>query len=165
METIYNNFIGPFIFFSLIISILFAFILPKTKLSKYFRINQTYFILTHICGIVSTILGLIAIFSFSPDFVKTYLWKILILPYAYLQIYTLYVMITRKTTQILDEKQEFNMANAGGVTLGLSIAIMGFIIIPLINNSVVDMKLLFPFYINAIILTFSLVTLYLFKKA
>ena len=74
-------------------------------------------------------------------------------------------MITRKTTQILDEKQEFNMANAGGVTLGLSIAIMGFIIIPLINNSVVDMKLLFPFYINAIILTFSLVTLYLFKKA
>ena len=95
MQNFYNNFLGPFIFVSIIVLLISAFILPKTKLSKYFRVNEKYFVITNLIGIISGVLGLIAIFYFSPDIVKSYLWKILIMPYVYLQIYTLFVMISK----------------------------------------------------------------------
>ncbi|MBN1352632.1 hypothetical protein JXJ21_24810 [candidate division KSB1 bacterium] len=165
MESIYHNFIGPFIFFPLIILILLAFILPKTKLSKHFKVTEKYFIITNIVGIICSVLGLIAIFTFSPDVVRTYLWKIIIIPYAYLQMYHIYVMVAKKTTQIYDEKQEFNTTTGAGLTLGATILIMGWIIIPLLKNNLLEIKLIFPLYINSVIFTFSLITLFLFKRA
>lgn len=164
MESLYHNFIGPFLFFSLIILILLAFILPKTKLSKHFKITEKYFVITNICGIICSIIGLIAIFKFSPDVVRTYLWKIIIIPYVYLQIYHIYVMVAKKTTRIYDEKQEFNMTAGAGLTLITTILIMMWIIIPLLKNDLLEIKLILPLYINSVIFTFSLFTLFLFKK-
>lgn len=165
MESLYNNFIGPFIFFSLVISVLFAFILPKTKLSRHFKIGQTYFLITNICGIIIGAIGIILIFLLSPDVVKDYLWKILIIPYVYLQIFTLYVIITRKTMNIFDEKQNYNMTSGAAITFGAMIIIMGLIIAPLVQNKTLEIKLLFPLFINSSILVYSVVTLFLFKKA
>jgi hypothetical protein len=165
MQNFYDNFLGPFIFISIVSLLISAFILPKTKLSKYFRVNEKYFVFTNIIGIISGVLGLIAIFSFSPDTVKSYLWKILIMPYVYLQIYTLYVMVGKKTTKIYDEKQDFNMSSGAGITLGVMVAIMGLIVMPLIMNQILEIRLLFPFFLNSTILVFCLATLYLYKKA
>lgn len=165
MESLYNNFVGPFIFFSLIISILLAFILPQTKLSKYFKIGQTYFLLTNLCGILIGAMGIIVIFLLSPDIVKSYLWKILIMPYVYLQIYTLYVIIAKKTINIFDEKQDFNMTSGAAITFGTMILIMGFIISPLVQNKILEVSLLFPLFLYSAILIYSTITLFLFKKA
>lgn len=165
MQNFYNNFLGPFIFISLIVLLISAFILPNTKLSKYFRVNEKYFVITNIIGIISGVLGIIAIFSFSADIVKSYLWKILIIPYAYLQIYTLYVMVGKRTTKIYDEKQDFNMSSGAGITLGVMVAIMGLIVMPLIKNQILELSLLFQFFLNTTILVFCLATLFLYKKA
>ena len=153
MQNFYNSFLGPFIFFSLIIFLISAFILPNTKLAKYFRVNEKFFVITNIIGILSGTLGIVAIFSFSPEIVKTYLWKILIMPYVYLQIYTLYVMIAKNTLNIYDEKQDFNMTTGAAITFGAMIVIMTFIITPLITNQILEINLLNPFFLNASILT------------
>ena len=87
MESLYDNFLGPFIFFSLIFLIIFAFIVPKTKLVKYFKLNETFFIITNLLGIVCGLAGIIVIFMLPPEIVKGYLWKILFMPYVYLQFY------------------------------------------------------------------------------
>ena len=165
METLYENFIGPFIFVSLILLILFAFIIPRMKFSQRFRITESYFIITNVCGFICGALGITAILFYDPEMVQLYLWKLLIIPYVYLQIYTIYVMISRKTLDILDEKQEFNMATAGGITLGFTIILMALVVLPLIQSDVIELSLLFPFYVNSVILIFSVVTLFLFKRA
>lgn len=165
MESLYNNFLGPFIFFSIIILILLAFILPQTKLSKYIKIGQTYFLITNICGVLIGAVGIIIIFLVSPEIVKNYLWKVLIMPYVYLQIYTLYVMITKKSINIFDEKQDFNITSGAAITFGAMILIMGLVISPLIQNKILELSLLFPLFLYTAILIYSTITLYLFKKA
>jgi len=165
METLYHNFIGPFILFSLVASILMALIIPKTRLSKYLKIGQTFFLITNLCGIIVSITGIMALFFLASDMVKNYLWKILIMPYVYLQIYTVSVMIAKNTSNKYDEKQEFNMTTGAAITFGAMIVIMTFIITPLITNHILEIKFLNPFFLNTSILIFSITTLYLFKKA
>jgi hypothetical protein len=165
METLYNNLIGPFIFFSLLISIILAFILPKTKLSKHLGIGQTYFVITNVCGIVLGAIGIIIIFLLEPNITRRYLWKILIMPYVYMQIYIIYVMIAKRTINIFDEKQDFNMTSGAAISFGAMLVIMGLIISPLIQNKIIGFDLLFPLFINSSIFVYSISTLFLFKKA
>lgn len=165
MDALYDNFIGPFIFISLIFGLLLAFILPKTRLSSYFKVSERYFVLTNICGMLCGALGIVAIFMFPAEAVKAYWWKIIILPFVFMEIYLLFPMLAKKTTKIFDEKQEFNMGTAGGITLGITILFMGIIVEPIIQSGALEILLLFPFYINLVILTFSFITLVLFKTA
>ena len=106
-------------------------------------------------------IGIIAIFLFSPDIVKSYLWKILIMPYVYLQIYRLYVMVAKNKTY--DEKQAISMTTGAAITFGAMIIIMGWIITPFIKNQILEINLLTPFFLNASILVYSITTLFLFK--
>ena len=164
MESLYDNFLWPFIFCSLMFLILFAFIVSKTKLAKYFKVNETFFIMTNILGIVCGLAGIITIFYFPPDIVKI-LWKILIMPYVYLQFYIIYVMIIKKTMRIYDEKQDINMTTGGGITMGVMVLVMAIIAIPLIKNNVLPLNLLLPFYLNVMILLYSGITLFIYKRA
>ena len=165
MKVIYENFLGPFIFISLILLIILAFILPRTKYGKRFRMTESMFVVTNICGFICGALGIAFMLFYDPEAVKDYWWKILIMPYVYLQIYALYVMIAKKTINILDEKQDFNMLTAGAITLGFTIPIMAWVISPLMKEAIIQPNLLVPFYLNTVILIFSAVTLFLFKKA
>ena len=164
MESLYDNFIGPFIFFSLIFLIIFAFIVPKTKLEKYFKMSETFFIITNLCGIVCGISGIIVIFVLPSDIVKGYLWKILIMPYVYLQFYIGYVMIIKKTTRIFDEKQNINMTTGAGLTMAAMVIVMGSIAVPLIKNNLLPLNLLMPLYLNIMIVLYSGITLFCFKR-
>lgn len=165
MQPIYDNFIGPFIFFTLIISIPAAFILPKTKLSKHFKISQGYFLITNICGIIAGALGIAAIFYFTPEITKEYLWKIIITPYVLMQIYTLAVMSAKNTIKIYDEKQDLNMTSAAALTFVAMTLVMGFLISPLAEKNGLKIELIFPLFINSAIFIYSAITLVLFKKA
>ena len=165
MESLYDNFLGPFIFFSLIFLILFAFFVRKTKLDKYFKVNESFFIITNLCRIVCGISGVIAIFMLPPEIVKGYLWKILFMPYVYLQFHIGYTMIIKKTTQIYDEKQDFDMTFGAAWTMGGMAIVMAFIVMPLIRNNMLSINLLMPFYLNALILIYSAITLFRFKRA
>jgi hypothetical protein len=164
MESFYHNFLGPFIFFSLIFLIIFAFFVRKTKLTKYFKINETFFIITNLCGILCGISGIIVIFILPLEIVKGYLWKILIIPYVYLQIYIAYIMIIKKTTQIYDEKQNYDMITGAAWTMAGMVILMVFIAIPLIKDNILSINLLMPFYLNAMILIYSGITLFCFKR-
>lgn len=165
MKSLYDNFLGPFIFFSLIFLIIFAFIVPKTKLAKYFKVNETFFIITNLCGILCGLSGIIAIFILPFEIVKGYLWKILIMPYVYLQFYVGYTMIIKRTTKIYDEKQDYNMAIGAALTMAAMVFVMALIVSPLLKNTILSLNLLMPFYLNAMILIYSAITLFCFKRA
>ena len=72
-------------------------------------------------------------------------------------------MKIRKSTEILDEKQEYDMGKAGGITFGISIPAMVLIYI-LYQNEIVKGSIWFPYYIFIIILISSCSTLLQFKK-
>jgi len=165
METFYQHFLGPFIFISLLLSLALVVLIPNTRFATYCKVSEHYFIFTHLCGIVCGILGLLAIFLLPSDTVSQYWWKILILPFVYMELYLLIPMITRGTTAIFDEKQTFNLGNAGGMTLGATILIMAGIVEPLLHSGSLELTLLNPFYLNVVLLLFSATTLILFRRA
>ncbi len=165
IETLYQNIIGPIIFFALIAFLILAFILPRTRLSRYFKISEKYFVATHIVGILCGALGLIAIFALPSDAVDEYWWKIIILPFVFMEMYLLYPMVVRRTAEIFDEKQNFNIGIAGVITLVGTIITMSFIIEPLLTSGSLELSLLNPFYLNTVVFVFSATTLILFKWA
>jgi len=165
METFYHHFLGPFIFISLLLGLALVVVIPKTRLAKYCMVSERYFILTHLCGIVCGLLGLLAIFLLPEETVSRYWWKILILPFVYMELYLLAPMIAQGTTAIFDEKQTFNLGTAGGMTLGATIIIMASIVVPLLHSGFLELTLLYPFYLNVVLLLFSSTTLVLFKRA
>lgn len=74
-------------------------------------------------------------------------------------------MITKKSINIFDEKQDFNITSGAAITFGAMILIMGLVISPLIQNKILELSLLFPLFLYTAILIYSTITLYLFKKA
>lgn len=165
METIFKFIILPVIFIPLFVLVILAFKLPKTKLSKYLKMNQAIFLTTYISGIICCALGLAVILIFPSHTLKLHLWEIIISPYVYMQLYTGYVAIAKKTSDIYDEKIEFDMASAGGVTMGLMIPVMALISNLFLKKSMLEIDLLFPFYLNTVILIFSTFTVIRYKLA
>ena len=165
METFYQHFLGPFIFISLILGLALVVVIPKTRFAKYCQVSERYFTFAHVCGIACGVLGLLAIFLLPDEHVSRYWWKILILPFVYMELYLLAPMIAQGTTAIFDEKQTFNIGNAGGMTLGATILIMAGIVDPLLQSGSLALTLLYPFYLNVVLLLFSSTTLVLFKRA
>ena len=72
-------------------------------------------------------------------------------------------MKIRKSTEIIDEKQEYDMGKAGGITFGISMPAM-VIIFMLYQNGIVKGLIWFPYYIFINILIYSCSTLFYFKK-
>ena len=87
------------------------------------------------------------------------------MPFVYMQMYHMYVMIAKKTSEIYDEKIEFNMANAGGLTMAVMIPVMYLIITLFLKKSILEIDLLYPFYLNTVIFIFSTITVIMYKKA
>lgn len=165
MDTLYQNIIGPIIFFALIGFLVLAFVLPRTRFSQRFKISERYFVVTHVIGILCGAFGLVAIFAFPSNAVREYWWKIIILPFVFMEMYLLYPMVARKTMDIFDEKQTFDIENAGALTLVATILVMAWIVKPLISNGSLELSHLVPFYLNIVILLFSSATLVLFRRA
>jgi len=72
-------------------------------------------------------------------------------------------MKIRKSTEIIDEKQVYDMGKAGGITFGISMPAM-VIIFTLYLNGIVNGLIWFPYYIFVTILIYSCSTLFYFKK-
>ena len=162
META-DRILGVFIIVGLI-SLALSYFLPKEKFANYFRINERFFIFANIVGIICGSFGIAATFMFTPDAVRSYLWRFICFPWVYLQLYIILIMSIRKTIKIYDEKQGFNMANAAAVTLGF-MAVVVILIEQLLQNGLFDIKLILPFYYFCMIFIYSMTTVVLFRKA
>jgi len=156
--------IGLILFIILVLALILLFVLPKTKLSRLFKINQSIYTITNILGLITGIFGLLAIFIWPPEVVKSFLWKLIIMPYVLIWIYCGMIMISKKTSDIYDEKQDYDMTKGAAVTMAGLILVMGSVISPLLEKDILNVMLLMPFYLFCAVLIFSASTLFFFKR-
>ena len=147
--------IGLILFIILVFALILLFILPKTTYSKHLKINQNIYTITNVLGLFTGIFGLLAIFIWPPEVVKSFLWKLIIMPYVLIWIYCGMIMTGKKTSDIYDEKQDYDMTKGAAVTMAGLILVMGFVISPLLEKEILNVLLLMPFYLFTAVLIFS----------
>lgn len=158
-----EKFIKLFLVIILLMAGLSYWLLPKTKLSKHFKMNETLFVITTIIGMICGVIGLVVTFIWPQTIVEGHLWEIIVMPFVLVSIYWLIIMKIEKTSIIHDEKQIFNMTSAAAVTWVYSIPLMVFMFI-LYERGVLNGIIWFPYYFFVTLLIYSACTLYYFKK-
>ncbi|UCH13873.1 MAG: hypothetical protein JSV22_12300 [Bacteroidales bacterium] len=138
-------------------------LIPKSKLRSGFQMNDKVFIITQLIGILCGVAGLSITFIYPQYIIELHIWELVVMPYFLILTYWLIVMKIRKSTEILDEKQEYDMSKAGGITFGISLPAM-IIIYILYQNGIVQGLIWFPYYIFIAILIFSCSTIFQYRK-
>jgi len=164
METHIEKLIKLTLLAVIILAGLSYWLIPKSKLSSKFQMNEKVFIITQSIGILCGVTGLFISFIYPQYIIELHLWELIIMPYFIIHMYWLIVMKIRKSTEILDEKQEYDMSKAGGITFAISIPAM-VIIFMLYQNEIVKGLTWFSYYIFISILIYSSSTLLYFKKS
>ncbi len=150
----------------LLLTALCYWLIPKTKFAQKMKMTVSIFITTNIVGIVCGIFGLIGIFMWNELIIKLHLWELIVMPYVLVWVYWLIIIRIKKTSEIVDEKQEWDMSQAAGSTIAGTILIFAF----MFNLSYSDIYQLnngmwFPFYLFTTIFLYSLSTLLFFKRS
>jgi hypothetical protein len=164
METKFEMIIKLILVIIMVLGIVCYFLLPKTRLAKKFKMNEKLFIFTNIVSVICGIVGLVTTFIVPQLIVEFHLWELIVTPFALIYLYWLIIIKIRKTSGILDEKQNSDMEKAGAITMAFSIPMM-VIMFWLYTNKIFNGPIWFPYYFFVIIVLFSGSTLFLFKKA
>ena len=164
MEGLTEKIIKLILVLVLVIAGLAFWLLPKTRLAKRFRVNETLFIVTNIIGMICGAIGLVVTFVWPQFIVELHLWELILIPFVLVYVYWDIIRRAQKTSNLLDEKQVFDMTHAGAATWSLSIPAMVFLFI-LYEKKVVSGIVWFPFYLFTSLLIFSTITLFSFRKA
>ena len=139
-------------------------LLPKTRLVKQRKINEKLFVVTCIAGVLCGACGLVVIFAWPQYILKGHLYELILMPSVLLYAYWIIIMRRARSMNVIDEKQNFDMANALGWTWVVSIIAM-FAAFDLKDTGLFDAGLWFPYYIFVNLLVYSASTLYLFKRS
>lgn len=110
-------------------AILLYWLLPRTRLARRITMNETLFSVTSIVGIICGAAGLVVTVLWPQFIVQLHLWELILMPFVLLNIYWAVIMKTRRSAQILDEKQLFDMTHAAAVTWGVSITAMAILFV------------------------------------
>jgi hypothetical protein len=108
----------------LVMAGLLFWLLPKTKLAKHLIMSEKLFIFTNIIGVTCGIVGLVVTFVLPQFIVELHLWALIVMPFALAEIYWLMIIRIRKTSEIVDEKQYYNITKAGALTMAFSILVL-----------------------------------------
>ena len=139
-------------------------LLPKTRMAKKWIMTEKLFTATQIIGMICGAVGLVVIFIWTRTALDNHLWELILMPYFLIMVLWGIMIRTQKSTEILDEKQGLDMAQAMAVTFGFSTIIMGFVLFPLYSAELLRGAMWFPAYLFMSIMFFSVFTLVNFKK-
>jgi hypothetical protein len=148
----------------LILSGVCLWILPKTGLAKRIHGGERSFIVCQWFGIATGTAGLAATFLRPGLIVESHLMWLILLPFTLAEMYWILVARIRRTSAVLDEKQDFDMTLAGALAMGLSIPAMTLMFI-WSEGRTVEPRLWFPFFLFTVILFFSSATLLAFRRS
>jgi hypothetical protein len=140
-----------------------VWLLPKTRLVSGRQIGERLFLITFVVGAFCGAAGLAVLFALPDRVLDWHLWELSVLPLVLLYAYWFAVMRRARSLQVLDEKQDANMARAGALAWGLSVPAM-LVVFLLRQAGRFDPALWFPYYILVTLLLHSLGTLYYFKR-
>ncbi|MFQ5604126.1 MAG: hypothetical protein ACE5HS_12745 [bacterium] len=138
-------------------------LLPKTRLARYFKMNETLFNLTNVLGVVCGATGLVISFGWPNVIMEKHLFEIILLPVLMIYAYWAIIMKVKKSNEIIDEKQEYNMTKAAATTMGYSFMTM-FFIFALYQEKVFQGAVFYPLYFFMSLSIYSASTLFYFKR-
>ena len=147
----------------LVLAGLAVWLLPKTRLVSGRHIGERLFVVTYAVGAFCGAAGLVVLFAWPEHIRDWHLCELSLGPLVLLYAYWLAVMRKAKTSQVMDEKQDADMAKAGALAWGLSIPAM-LLTFQLSEVGLFNPMLWFPYYILVTLLCHSLGTLYYFKR-
>ena len=140
-----------------------VWLLPRTKFISGRQIGERLFLITFVVGAFCGAAGLALLFALPDRVLDWHLWELSVLPLVLLYAYWFAVMRRARSLQVLDEKQDDNMARAGTLAWALSVPAM-LLVFLLYQAGRFDPALWFPYYILTTLLLHSLGTLYYFKR-
>lgn len=139
-------------------------LLPKTRWAKKLEMTEKLYTATQIIGMISGAAGLAVMFIWTQAAMDNHLWELILMPYFIMMVLWGIIMRTQKTTEIIDEKQNMDMAQALAVTFGFSTIVMGFVLFPLYSAEALSGAMWFPVYLFMSVMFLSVFTLVNFKK-
>ena len=148
---------------SLVLAGLAVWLLPKTRLVSGRQIGERLFVVTYVVGAFCGAAGLVVLFAWPGRIRDWHLWELSLVPLVLLYAYWLTVMRKARTCQVVDEKQDADVARAGALAWGLSVPAM-LLAFQLSEAGLFNPTLWFPYYILVTLLFHSLGTLYYFKR-
>jgi hypothetical protein len=164
MEGMAEKIIKLGLFFMVALACFLYWLLPRTRFSKHFRMNEKVFVWTFTVSIVCSIFGLAVTFLWPQAIFKMHLWELLALPIFLVYVYWFIVLKTTKSAELVDEKQEFDMGKGAALSMAFTIPCMA-LLLTLYQRGTLDGLIWFPYYLFIALLLFSVGTLYSFKKS
>ena len=164
-DTTYEKVFKLSAFFLVVLTLVFYWVLPNTKMANHLKMNEPLFVITNVLGMICGIIGLVATFLWQELIVETHLFEVIVILFGCVYVYWAMIMKRKKTVEIsdiLDEKQIDDMTKAAAFTLTLSTCVM--LIVYLHNLVALEGKTWFLFYFFIVLLVYSASTLYYFKK-
>ncbi len=140
-----------------------VWLLPKTSLVRSRRIGERLFVATCVVGVLCGATGLVLILVWPRQAIQWHLWEAAATPLALTYMYWMVIMRRAGSTNVVDEKQNLDMTNAGSLAWALSVPVMAVAWI-LSERGAFDNAVWFPYYLFVTLVLFSGATLYLFKR-
>lgn len=168
-DSIYEKVFKLSAFFVVVLAVVLYWLVPKTKLAKHFKMNETLFVVTCIISIICGVIGLGVTFIWRELVTETHLFEFVLIPFGLIYVYWGIIMNIEKASNLsdlLDEKQIKNMTRAAAITLLLSLFVM-LLMYFISSNKAFELegKIWFLFYFFMTLTIYSSSTLYYFKKA
>jgi hypothetical protein len=148
---------------SLVLAGLAVWLMPKTRLLNERQVSERLFVATQVIGIVCGAAGLVLSFAWPQRVLEWHLWELTLMPYVLVNCYWIVIMRRARRLAVVDEKQELNMATAGGVTVGLGVVAM-LVAFSLHERGLFDARMFYPYFLFVTILFLSSATLFFFKR-
>ena len=164
MEETVEKIIKLALVFVVVLACLLYWLLPKTRLSRHFKMNEKVFVVTFIISILCSIFGLAATFLWPQSILELHLWELLALPIFLVYVYWFIVIKTTKSAELVDEKQGFDMAKGAALSMAFTIPCMA-LLLNFYQRGILEGLIWFPYYLFVTLLLFSAGTLYNFKKS
>jgi cytochrome bd-type quinol oxidase subunit 2 len=140
-----------------------AWLLPKTRLAPRRQIGDKLFVATFVTGILCAAAGLTALFAWPQQTRDWHLWELTAMPLVLIYAYWLAVVRRARTTDVIDEKQDFDMTKCAALAWTLSIPAISSAS-TLFDAGLFDPALLFPYFLLVTLLGHSVGTLHHFKR-
>lgn len=147
----------------LVLAGLAIWLAPKTRWVTARQISERLFTGTAVVGMLCGAAGLVAIFAWPHQVLEWHLWELMVMPLVLAYVYWFIVWRKARTTDILDEKQNLDMTQAGALTWAVSIPAMS-VAWALHDKGLFYAALWYPYFLFVTLLVYSAATLYQFKR-
>ena len=147
----------------LVLAGLAVWLAPKRRWVTTRQISERLFTGTSVVGMLCGAAGLVVTFAWPDRVIEWHLWELTVMPLVLVYVYWFIVWRNARTADILDEKQNLDMAQAGSLTWAVSILAMAAASV-LNEKGLFDPALWYPYFLFVTLLIYSATTLYQFKR-